>query len=217
MKQIKNWLENGQDYTAGVSLYQSFGASVFYKNLFASGNDTYRKNKLLEELKKLCPLGDDEANHIVEVNEMIVKDIEPEKPIIKADEYPRYLKITEQISHLYLQANRAKHTLNTEKNQLVLLKTALVLKKLKRQITELYILKDYYDLNGCFPQEAKKPSIQDIEDKPKKLQLLRQSNAKAKARLKKPDCKNRKQTEALIIENNAIIKAIQIELGRLKA
>ena len=213
MQEIKKWLSNGQDYAAGVLLYQAVGTSLFYKNLFTSGNDAYRKNKLLEELKKLCPAGD-----VAPVDLPVIKNhIEPTLPAFKADEYPKYLKLTEQIASLYLQANRAKYTLNTEKKELVLLKTALVLKKLKRQITELYAVKDFYDANGHFPIAPKKATINDIADKPKKLQLLRQSNAKAKRRLKDPKCKNKAQTAALIEENARLMREIQIDLGRVKA
>lgn len=215
MQQIQNWFQNGQDYASGALLYQQLGTSLFYKNLFASGNDAYRKSKLAEELKKLSP-----SSH-AEPQNPIIKEIEQPAAIIinpsKNADFPKYLKLSEQISGLYLQANRAKYTLNTEKNKLVLLKTALVLKKLKRQITQLYGLKDYYDENGSFPLAPKKATINDIADKPKKLQLLRQSNAKAKARLKGPKCKNKAQTAALIEENARLMREIQIDLGRVKA
>jgi hypothetical protein len=211
MIEIKNWLASEKDYSKGADLYKTHGSSTFYKNLFAAGKTAYSKNKLLDELKKLCPA--EQKVEKVEKVELVEIPVQPSAQAAK--DFPKYLALNDRVSALYAQANRAKFQLDNNNNSHVLLKIALMLKKIKRAIIDSYELKNYYDEHGAFPISAERQTAKDVKDKPKTLQLLLQSNAKAKARLKSDKCKNTEKTKELIAANTAMINDLRIEIGRV--
>ncbi|MDJ1472841.1 hypothetical protein [Xanthocytophaga flava] len=50
---IQQWLIGGQDYKAGVELYQKFGNSSVWKNILSQGETEYNRDKLLSLLTDL--------------------------------------------------------------------------------------------------------------------------------------------------------------------
>jgi hypothetical protein len=211
MSDVLNWIASDQNYNDGVSLYVKLGASDFYKKLFTSGLTPYNKTKLLDEMQKLCPAGDQKSAKAKPLENITIPTPQPEQ--VNAKDYERYLRIKQAIADLYLQANRAKFTLNSIKNRHILLQTALLLKKIKRGIMDYYKLIDHYDEVGRFPS-LEADDIDHIKDPAKKVQLLRQSNAKAKARLADKDCKTRVKTEKLLKFNEQLIAKLLIKMGR---
>lgn len=209
MQEIINWLSSDKDYSKGVSLYAQYGKSDFYKNLFASGKTPYNIDKLKDELAKLVE-GFKSVPKAVVKPDIVSLPAKTEAP----KDYPRYLRIKEEVSGLYAQANRAKFALDKERNPNLLLKIALTLKKLKKAIRERYMLLEHYDLHGAFPTEIHIAKADDFESPSQKIQLLRQSNSKAKKRLQNPACKNKVATAELIARNDKLINELLIKIGR---
>jgi len=54
VKQIREWLENGQDYAQGVALYESHGKSRVVLTALRRGISDFTRQKLREELTKLA-------------------------------------------------------------------------------------------------------------------------------------------------------------------
>ncbi len=53
MKEIREWLESGQQYAQGVALYERFGKSRIILNSLRRGASDFTRQKLREELAKL--------------------------------------------------------------------------------------------------------------------------------------------------------------------
>jgi hypothetical protein len=53
VKEIREWLESGQDYAQGVALYERFGKSRIVLNALRRGASDFTRQKLREELSKL--------------------------------------------------------------------------------------------------------------------------------------------------------------------
>src|SRR5690606_2412104 len=53
---IAQWLRD-PDFETGVALYETLGTSTILKRIFASGESTFSRNKLHEELSKLAHEG----------------------------------------------------------------------------------------------------------------------------------------------------------------
>jgi hypothetical protein len=53
VKEIREWLETGQDYAQGVALYESHGKSRVVLNVLRRGKSDFTRHKLREELQKL--------------------------------------------------------------------------------------------------------------------------------------------------------------------
>lgn len=53
MKQIREWLESGQDYAEGLALYETFGKSRVILTSLRRGASDFTRQKLREELAKL--------------------------------------------------------------------------------------------------------------------------------------------------------------------
>ena len=53
MKQIREWLESGQDYAEGLALYESHGSSQVVLTTLRYGATEFNRQKLRQELSKL--------------------------------------------------------------------------------------------------------------------------------------------------------------------
>lgn len=76
-----HWLDSGQKYAEGVEFYIKHGSNNTLKRLFASGENSFTKDKLDEELYKL--------NHIPYV---VKKPYNRVKPKINREKLPPYLQ-----------------------------------------------------------------------------------------------------------------------------
>ena len=54
MKEIREWLESGQDYAQGVALYESHGSSQVVLTTLRYGATEFNRQKLRQELSKLA-------------------------------------------------------------------------------------------------------------------------------------------------------------------
>lgn len=62
MKEIREWLETGQDYAQGVALYESHGKSRVVLNALRRGSSDFTRQKLREELQKIASASNVTAN-----------------------------------------------------------------------------------------------------------------------------------------------------------
>lgn len=73
---ISTWLESGQDYFTGVTLFERFGASASLKRIFSIGGATKRNRETLEyELRKIIKV----KGHSGKKTGVIKSDSEKEK------------------------------------------------------------------------------------------------------------------------------------------
>lgn len=199
MQEINAWLTNGQDYQEGVGLYLKYGSNTFLQSLFKNGPTPYNTQKLVSELKSLAPPPATEQAPIT-------KEPTPKQPTNETTNQPnnqptwlpdaqyRYLKIKEEIKTKYKQLERNMWLLGQEKRETVLHLTAKQILTINDAIQDRYALIDYYDEHGFFPDKRKKEPTTDEK------QRLMVSISKAKARLKKPNCRDKEATQSLLID-----------------
>ncbi|MGI4763403.1 MAG: hypothetical protein ACRYF0_22010 [Janthinobacterium lividum] len=65
MKQIREWLESGQDYAQGVALYETHGKSRVVLTTLRYGDTAFTRQKLVAELSKLVV---QEKVHVVDTS-----------------------------------------------------------------------------------------------------------------------------------------------------
>lgn len=216
MQEIVNWIQGTQDYNEGLKLYEKHIGENFLFSLLKSGPTPYNIDTLKDKLQELVVPIPDSQN--IDIPTQLISEPIAQQAIIfekpKSEQYPEYLKIKREIEELYMQANRAKFVLNTTKKERkpLLFATAKQIKKIQRTLTEKFMLIDYFDEHGCFP--VKDVVVKPAMDPAVEIQLLRQSNSKAKKRLSNPDYKNKVQTEKLILANNARIEELKKILNR---
>ncbi|MNY48502.1 hypothetical protein D3C86_1838410 [compost metagenome] len=90
--------------------------------------------------------------------------------------------------------------------------TAKQILSLHADISDIYKLIDHYDEYGCFPQITVKDEI--IRTPAEEIQLLRQSNSKAKKRLNSGTCKDIDKTKKLIEANNIKIRDLLNKISK---
>ncbi|MBA3899387.1 MAG: hypothetical protein H0X62_04115 [Bacteroidetes bacterium] len=56
MHEIRQFLQSEKDYKTGILLYQKWGKNDTLKRVFARGESSFNKKKLLAELEKLAPV-----------------------------------------------------------------------------------------------------------------------------------------------------------------
>lgn len=93
MKEIREWLEKGQEYAQGVALYESYGSSQVVLTVLQRGANDYTRQKLKAELLKLLEV---ENVHVVATSAKRVEKsakrvhVAPkvDSPLSKADSSP---------------------------------------------------------------------------------------------------------------------------------
>lgn len=201
MQEIKAWLNSNQDFDIGAKLYQQFGTNAFFKNLLKAGKTPFNLQQLPKKLAELLP------------EEIPAQKPEKPKPAAKEKELPtpnlsdhvKKLELDDYVKKLYKQLNLNRAILIQSDKESILFATAKQIKKIRKEISKTWTFIDFYNENGFLPDAAKDQKKHSPEEK---IQLLRQSISKAKARLKKPNCKNREATEKLIEENIKQILAL---------
>ena len=204
MQEINAWLNNSGDFKTGMLLYIKYGSNSFFKKTLEKFGETpFNIQKLGAELSALAPTLP--ANQ--EYQELDADSSkQPPFPPLCPKETERYLslKVLQQTKYRQLDHNRAALAISTDKSYRHL--TAKQIIKLTDQIRDIYILLDFYEINQKFPDVAAKDNL--ICTPEEEIQLLRQSNSKAKSRIKKGNCRNLHKTEQLIIKNNKRISEL---------
>lgn len=209
MQELNAWLSGVRDFETGANLYHRYGDNSFFKSLLKAGPTPYNVKKLGEELQALAP----EPPAVPEIPIIPEKPVhqipeipKPEtvKALFKPEEHAVYLQLHEDIKTLYRQLERNMAMLDFSNDQAQLYSIAKHIVSLRKKITNTWAYINYYDEHGCFKSNPKPKEFNNKE----KIQHLRVSNSKAKARLKKKNCLDRERTEQLIIENNKKIIAL---------
>lgn len=194
MQDIHAWLQSSQNYNEGVLLYNKYGKSIFFKTLFSTGATPYNIEKLEAELISLAPTPPAIKQQTEKpITEKPPIDLPPQKPT--ANNHAIYIALQEDNKTKYRQLERNMIELDLQKNEQILFTTAKQILKLHKAIQSNYVLIDYYEEHGFFPQDEA-PQAPKTET----AQLLMQSISKAKTRLKSGKCRNIEQTLQLIAE-----------------
>lgn len=199
MQEISAWLFSSQDFGEGLKLFERYGESDFYKELFRKGGPTpFNKKKLAVLLSELAESEKPKAVEKTKIeNRTTVNDSNQQIPksTNKPEEHKRYLQLLEQRKILYKQLDRNMAALDFTPEGETLRITAVQVLRLYQKITQSYELTDYYEEHGCFPEPAPVKEIKTDE-----IQRLYVQINKAKKRLEQKDCRNRAKTEKLLAE-----------------
>lgn len=215
MQEINAWLRSGKDFETGKALYIKFGKNTFFKSLLnTQGATPYNIKKLGAELKVLA-LAPPAITHDAPPTSIVTPAPPPAKvqeaekaetppPSLKLME--RYMSLKELLKQKYRQMERNMAVLDFSDDQNFLHLTAKQILSLNAQIGDIHDLIDYFDEHGTFPFVE---VIEEIIRTPaQEVQLLRQSNSKAKRRIENGKCRDIKKTKELIEINNKRISEL---------
>lgn len=209
MQEIHAWLHNGRDFESGADLYRKYGSNSFLKLLLSDGPTPFNEEQLLAELEALAsahPAAVDQESAVSSNITEKPKKADSDQPIkSNPDDHSRYLNLKEAQKNLYRQLDRNMMELDRGTKQSFLHLTSNNILSLHAKVMDIWRLLDYYDAKGKFPDL--KPEI--IRTSEEEIQALRVSISKANSRLKSSGCRDRAQTEQLIITNKKRI----LELG----
>lgn len=191
---IAEWLEN-PEYWKGVGLYQKYGSSNFYKELFKSSKSNFTETKLFEELSKIICEGS--LNGVIE---------EENIPKLHFNEYlVIQKKMTFQLKQIYRSIDNNMFQLDRATTDKTRKEYAFQILKLQAKKNSIYRDLNYLEENGSLLR----PEIKKVFTTPE-IQRLHVQISKAKKRLlQDPDkIRNRAKTENLIIEKEARLKQL---------
>lgn len=100
----KHWCDNGSDYVTGVEFYSRHGSSDTLKHLFASGENSFTKRKLSDELEKLQHIATQPATN----NRTKAKLLRDKLPPHLQTEYDRLGELIRKMSYLHPQLSVVK-------------------------------------------------------------------------------------------------------------
>jgi hypothetical protein len=219
MQDIHAWLHGDREFYAGIELYEKYGSNGFFLRLLHSDGPTnYNIEKLESELECLAPpltATFDTTRPLIPDRAQLPKteagfDDHPITDPVDLRHYARYLALKELKKNKYRQLDHNMAALGMSNDQTFLHLTAKQILSLHEQISDIYKLLDHYDDFGHFPEiEVKEEIIRTPEEA---IQLLWQSNSRAKSRLATGKCRNVAKTEQLIVENNKRIADLKERL-----
>jgi hypothetical protein len=204
MQDIFAWLQNSQDFNVGAVLYKKYGQNSFFKKLLNDGPTQFNKVKLVAELTAILATAPPAKEKPFPKKDKDPVKENPEQKEPNIQDHIRKLELDEYAKKLYRQLDFNRAILTQTNKEVVLHETAKQILKIRKELIKVFVLINYYDENGYLPKQAVVKNYSHKE----KIQLLRQSNSKAKKRLENPECKDREQTLKLIEENNKQIIAL---------
>ena len=215
MQEINAWLRSGKDFETGKALYIKYGKNSLFKSLLnTQGATPYNIKKLGADLKDLAPAPPAISTEAPPIS--IVATVPPPanlqegekaeapQPSVKLME--RYLGLKELLKQKYRQLERNMAVLDFSDDPNFLHLTAKQILSLNNQIGDIHDLIDYFDEHGTFPFVEVTEEI--IRTPAQELQLLWQSNSKAKRRINSGKCRDIKKTQELIEINNKRISEL---------
>ena len=196
-------MQNPSDYITGLKLYELHGDSAFFKTLFRNGGaSAYNQKKLIEKLTELCS-SDVQDEPVKEVIPEVVKPVDKDKKAV--EDQAEYIRLLKQRDDTYRTIERHMSILDFSKSKNVRFESCKLIDSLHRKVSEIWEKLDYYTEFGKMPDPIPEKVIKTDE-----MQRLYVQINKAKSRLKKPDCRDRRKTEELL-------KTKQERLAELKA
>lgn len=194
MVNVSDWLEN-PEYWKGVELYEKYGTSTFYKELFRSSKTNFNERKLYEELSKIDVK-----------EEKGEQGKEPLIPKLPANEFiVIQKKLSYQLKQIYRSIDNNMFQLDKATSDKTRKEYAFQILKLQAKKNSIYRDLDYLEENGTLQLPQVKKSFVTPE-----IQRLHVQISKAKKRLlQDPDrIRNRAKTQNLIMEKQTRLKQL---------
>lgn len=229
---IGAWLLNPDNYPAGLALLQQTGLTGFTMGILTKGEDAYTRTRLEAELRKWVEKQNNvlppapAAARLSEENS-VVPDISTKAPIIpknqsRPDQEPdAVLQIRKQIYQLMDQRADSKASLramerlgNDDTACAARLPHALGVKRITRQIDELYSRLAFFETNGYLPPLASDAAV--IVDDQTALLNARSYVSRYKAKLKKKTLtpEQRESAQKLLLQYTAEKQRLELKLSK---
>lgn len=179
MQVIKDWLNGGKEYDAGVQLYLQHGDDKQMKDLFTEFRTPFKEKKLVELLKGLLHKSSDLKTATKKKEEKLVAEtfgwpnkMTPELAALKAVWAPKYKEQMNLCARLYDVAKLGKHDKNKEMESGQMAHRIL---NLRDEVKQIYFERDYYIEHGVFPgkEQVFKPVVADIKIAERRLTVRR--------------------------------------------
>ncbi|MGN8055648.1 hypothetical protein ACTJKN_05195 [Pedobacter sp. 22163] len=219
-KDIATWLENGSNYSEGVSLYEKYGSDDFLIRILKKGENAFNKQKLAEALGGVLIDGKPEPPAPEPLPVEPPAASAPAEPRISPPppgELPELLKVTNQIAANFAELRGLHPYLSITPEGEQLRQVALRIQRLGVRNSELMMMKNNIIENGYEtpePEEIKAPVMIDynlIREK----ESIRKSLNKAENRLKKQS-NPKDYTLALIAQRKKDLADINARIAEAK-
>lgn len=132
---IHQWLQSGQDYQTGVTLYSQYGTSSVWKILFAQSETEYNQEKLVELLTEIAGNQKPEPTPTQTDSNGLIEKIKS-----------KWLPLYKRMSHLHAQL---VHVSQVERGEM-----AFEILELEQQINALWKQEKYVRIYGKQPDVA---------------------------------------------------------------
>jgi hypothetical protein len=180
VKEIREWLESGQDYAQGVALYESHGKSRVVLTALRRGVSDFTRQKLREDLTKLTQAITSptrtpqapKAGQVGQLGQVVANQVAKPAPIDEA--------LREQRSSWYAERHRLHATLEllaTDEERRV---------ASERIVTISELLTASYQAAGQAPVVAPRPDLSGVRDEGEIRRLLANLRPQASKLKKNP-------------------------------
>lgn len=202
VQEINRWISGGQDYAAGVALYEEYGASSVRKRMFtSSGPTSFNREKLLQSLQELVATAPEPAAPAM-VSRPRKKA--PQYSATPAEVIPASPELVEQVMvqvrPLFDERMLTHSKLDSPRlNDQDRLKLALRIHELSAQIKKLLQVRAHVLEHGRLPEEKQQAKVDETD----KASLIQHRNnlRTYRSRLKKD---HPEKTQELEAHNNEI-------------
>lgn len=218
-KDIATWLENGSNYSEGVSLYEKFGSDDFLIRILKKGENAFNKQKLAEALGEILINAKPEPSvpEPVPVEPVAPAHSEPRLSPPPSGELPELLKVTKQIEANFAELRGLHPYLSITEEGEPLRQVALRIQRLGVRNSELMMMKYNIIENGYEPPEPEeiKPPVMIDYNLIREKESIRKSLNKAENRLKKQS-NPKDYTLALIAQRKKDLADINARIAEAK-
>lgn len=155
MNEIKTWLKSGRDFQQGRLLYEKYGSSAVYKQLFDKGKNAVSFKFLVDELGKLEETIPDEKQVLKVVVPGVIPKLfaRPTKPVVQdyvrpsdsPDAPEEVKKLVARRKYLYAITNRLLAIVGTNITDLERAVMTIELMMSWDEIEQIWIKTNHYD------------------------------------------------------------------------
>jgi len=211
MNSIRDWLNSSRDYNMGAALYKVYGDDDDLKDVFAQGPSEYRKQRLLDAMKKLKDNAPEHIPIAPAPKKTARQEVLPENKV-----QPNEDPYREEWMPLYQRMNFLRHQLHEVKTVQERGMMAHEILDLEQDCKRWWYKRDYYLKYGMnLPEEEKKSEeITDRNELFRNLTNYRTYLSKAEAALKinPGDARAKKKKEKYA----PLIRQLETRLGKTK-
>ncbi len=174
MNEIEQWLNNQEDYNAGVALYNKYGNSPSLKRVLTiNGNTKRNRETLVYELGKIKGNIKPERN-INQVKQYVTKTVMVTATSIdkNSEEIKSIIETKNRLFKQYVAYYHQLEHLNDEERK----KAALQILDIMDEVQRLWSIIDYFNQHGNLPPVKVNPSKENKVKEMDKAQLLTYRN-----------------------------------------